>query len=87
VPYPRVAPLLWVKALDAHAELELVPFRRAVCHFAKAVYRLELIAQNCFHFRTSTPEAESEERDGRTVAREEIVEGVHAGGYVLRRRM
>jgi len=67
MPYPRVAPLLWVKALDAHAELELVPFRRAVCHFAEAVYRLELIAQN--------------------VAREESVEGVHAGGYVLRCRM
>jgi hypothetical protein len=44
VAYPRVAPLLWMKALDAHAELELVPFRRAVCHFAEAVYRLELVA-------------------------------------------
>ncbi len=32
-------------------------------------------------------ERERDERDARTVAREKIVEGAHAGGYVLRRRM
>jgi hypothetical protein len=42
--------LLWVKALDAHTELELAPFRRAVRHFAEAIYRLELVAQNYFIF-------------------------------------
>ena len=42
MPYPGFAPLLWVQAFDAHAELEFIPFCRAVCHLAEAVYRLEL---------------------------------------------